>query len=1127
MSQPRMADLLSFWEEEAWEDLCSTHGLREPVSSNSFTWSNNRAPPDNVMARLDRFYLSAPGAWGGSFGIKTSPFSALSDHCLITLVIRAEVRRTKGYFKLNTSLLKDKATKLVIPAIWDWVSKYYKQPQAAWKKGISLCKDFFSQLGKVRASERNAKLDLIETSLQGFLIHPPVKDEDWETFGNLKKEFDKILEYKREGLAIRAKMRWALDGDLPSKYFFHVNKPPNNKISISEIRDPMTNAVTKDGDKISKILLDYFKAGLKEDPNGFDFQGWEEWSRRHPQNHGVPLVFLQEEVEEKEIWDTISKMPNGKTPGSDGFPIEFYKHFWPTLKIPLLALIRDFTQYSCWKENIHEGIISLIPKTGRKGGGVEDLRPITLLNVPYKIFTKTLARRLKKVLGRIVHKNQTGFIPRRNIFDNFLNVQEGLNLAISSPVPTMGIKLDLEKAYDNVNWQFIFKVLEWLSFPLSFINWIKGCLKGARSAINFYGGTTPSFLMGRSIRQGCPISPMLFSLITQVWCVLIDQALDNGDIKGISIPGENKQLCIQLFADDSMILIEASKKYWENAMTVCRRFCNFMGGKINVAKSEVIWASDEPRPEWALELPWKWVLPGQICRHIGLPLGVRISPSQKWKWMKDKMASKLAKRATRFLTLRGRVLVANFCITGAINFYGIIAAPSLSNLDNNDLSKMIRAFCRKSKLDPPWEILTTDTSKGGLGLVNPTIRVIALRVKLLLNISKGNQFWHHIWRKHLEEAKSSSVASSNWNWWNKLWSQENFKIRRSSLLSPFLESWNLVKNNFVFDLKHPLASKVLAHYPIWGGLLSPQGDCPYQNFRKVASTLSNCNIRVFQDIFPEDREGQQVDASTMGELQKLYVNRVVVFWNNNFQPLTDLDRRGISFREANQVWKVGKCNASSASVKILYNSFTFSLKEPMDWDKRWERNDGALKWERRIRALSRLPLQSNLAIFSWRLLTHSLPLGERMRWNQGGHKLCPGCALEEESHLHLFLGCPRINSLINPILSRVLGGPAPTKRIEDWFFGDTWMSQGNQGRAWRILSLAFLWMIWKAINELIFKAAPLYFTSNSFAHIISDIITGIKAVASKGSKRKAREAGKILEGLRNFRGVKILCPVLS
>ena len=93
--------------------------------------------------------------------------------------------------------------------------------------------------------------------------------------------------------------------------------------------------------------------------------------------------------------------------------------------------------------------------------------------------------------------------------DNFLNVQEGLNWAISNPNPVMEIKLDLEKAYDSVLWPFIFGVLDWLKFPPIFTGWIRGCLIGAKSALFINGELTKDFTLKRSIRQGCPISPML------------------------------------------------------------------------------------------------------------------------------------------------------------------------------------------------------------------------------------------------------------------------------------------------------------------------------------------------------------------------------------------------------------------------------------------------------------------------------------------------------------------------------------------------------------------------------------------------------------------------------------------
>ena len=111
-----------------------------------------------------------------------------------------------------------------------------------------------------------------------------------------------------------------------------------------------------------------------------------------------------------------------KPQGLDGFPIEFYKSYWEVIKGPYIHFLKDFLSTLEWKHNAHEGVISLIPKKGNLSRKVEDFRPITLLNVSYKIFTKLMASRLGKVINSIMHRNQFGFIPGRNIFDNFFNV---------------------------------------------------------------------------------------------------------------------------------------------------------------------------------------------------------------------------------------------------------------------------------------------------------------------------------------------------------------------------------------------------------------------------------------------------------------------------------------------------------------------------------------------------------------------------------------------------------------------------------------------------------------------------------------------------------------------------------
>ena len=611
--------------------------------------------------------------------------------------------------------------------------------------------------------------------------------------------------------------------------------------------------------------------------------------------------------------------------------------------------------------------------------------------------------------------------------DNFLNVQEGLSWAISNPIPVMGIKLDLEKAYDSVLWPFIFGVLDWLKFPPIFTGWIRGCLIGAKSALFINGELTKDFTLKRSIRQGCPISPMLFSLITQVLCVMFDRCLEHDEVKGVMIPGMLEQLCLQLFVDDSLLIIQATRESWSNAMSTFTSFCDLMGGKVNVSKSKVIWASDSPRPDWALEIPWGWVLPGQVCLHLGLPLGVRVSRPRVWRWLKEKLVVKLSKRATNSLSLSGRIIIANFCFSGAINYFGPIAAPSLSNLDNNELTKLIRVFCRTSKLDPPWNLLARSKKEGGLGLVNPAIRIVTLRVKLLLQLFSGKQVWHGLWRHYLGEASTNSAHVKSWNWWSKLWSLDPIKIKRSSLLSPFLEAWGFVKEYFSLDWDHSIAPVIVAHSPLWGTPLAPPLDCHHSLLRKVAAGLARKNLVFFSDVVEirEGRRGGQVLSSLTG-LQSLYMRRILKFWDDLPTSFTSSNLAWRGLGSIAQGWKVGDTSLDRCKPKLLYEKLESSIRNPCVWNERWGRLDEGKLWEKRFKLARELPTHPKFGLFLWRLFTHSLPLGERMAWGDDSMRECQVCGLERETHLHFLVGCrvalDSVSSLAESIRMPWLGG---------------------------------------------------------------------------------------------------------
>jgi hypothetical protein len=149
-------------------------------------------------------------------------------------------------------------------------------------------------------------------------------------------------------------------------------------------------------------------------------------------------------------------MEKNTAPGPDHFPIEFYqhcwdfKHCWDFIKNDLVALFHDFHNLNLDIGRFNYGIITLLPKV-KEANNIKQYRPICLLNVIYKIFTKALMLRLEKVMSRIINKSQSGFLKNRNIMDGVMALHEILHDTRLRKKDGLVLKLDFEKAYDKLN----------------------------------------------------------------------------------------------------------------------------------------------------------------------------------------------------------------------------------------------------------------------------------------------------------------------------------------------------------------------------------------------------------------------------------------------------------------------------------------------------------------------------------------------------------------------------------------------------------------------------------------------------------------------------------------------------
>ena len=201
----------------------------------------------------------------------------------------------------------------------------------------------------------------------------------------------------------------------------------------------------------------------------------------------------------------------------------------------------------------YNAVLTLLYKKGERYD-IRNWRPISLLNVDYKIITKILAERLKKVLPSIIHADQKGFVKGRNINDANRLLQDIIFFSDKNELDSAIVFLDYEKAFDRVKWSWTLQCLKQFKFGEKFISWIDMVFKNAKTSILTNGYRCSYFNISRSMRQGCPVSPLLIILQAEPLACAIR---NNNNIKGILLPlsdpqiNDTQEVKINAYVDDS------------------------------------------------------------------------------------------------------------------------------------------------------------------------------------------------------------------------------------------------------------------------------------------------------------------------------------------------------------------------------------------------------------------------------------------------------------------------------------------------------------------------------------------------------------------------------------------------
>ena len=192
-----------------------------------------------------------------------------------------------------------------------------------------------------------------------------------------------------------------------------------------------------------------------------------------------------------------------------------------------------------------------------------------------------MASRLKHILPRLIPENQGGFVKGRKIWENIILVQEAIHSSLKNGDKGVVVKIDLANAFDRVSHPFLFQVMQKFGFAPEFICWVRACISKPWIAPLVNGRAAPFFQPSRGLRQGCPLSPLLYAIQDFVLSFQLDSARQDQDLPGIKMASGVNPINHALFADDSLLLGGASLSIARAFNKILLNFCLISGALIN------------------------------------------------------------------------------------------------------------------------------------------------------------------------------------------------------------------------------------------------------------------------------------------------------------------------------------------------------------------------------------------------------------------------------------------------------------------------------------------------------------------------------------------------------------------
>ena len=679
--------------------------------------------------------------------------SSWTDHVLLSIdLVPSRMDIGPGSWRFNPLLLDDPSFVSLLEATVNELSSsslFLCLPTCSqWesmKTALKYCAQSYSRSSK-------AKLQAQIGELQKKRVDSYRNPTSIGSSAQLEKLLDFQILQETQQCLLRSATRWHETGERNNKYFYNVIKQRQSQQTIQSLRSSSGDLLTNMSDIMAEARLFYQDLYT---PDDIDQSSVDTLLNNIPPDVCVSdsqSAILVAPITEMELMDLVQYSPLSKSPGLDGLPFEVYKFLvprFPAFSALLLSVLNNAFHGefpATWKQT---RMVLLF----KKGDPLclKNWRPLSLINTDAKLFTKLITRRFNVVLPKLINPYQTGFLPNRLISDNgwINNTLMSHFRSVASHVPAVAVLLDQEKAYDRIHPEYLRLVLQRFGFPMTLVDSLLSLFFGTKISLSINGWLGSPISQLRGLRQGDPLSPLLFNLAFEP---LLRTILASPLLSGVSLSPYSVSIVpskrpfplvpsdfgrefrsppvdftcppsfkLLSYADDLEVFLSGPSE-WSVLSGLLDVYSLASNAKVNIDKTEIVSLSGVRHQEWldiTSSVGVNWHDSGSVgsVRYLGYPLYSTASQLDDFlSGIKLKISRHANMLSSRGLSVRGASLVANSLLLSKL--WHILRVVSVPKKWLDEVRTVVRKFVCPFWPAPSWSTLCQKKKYGGLGLVD-------------------------------------------------------------------------------------------------------------------------------------------------------------------------------------------------------------------------------------------------------------------------------------------------------------------------------------------------------------------------------------------------------------------------